>query len=264
MKKTLIGSSALVALATTVVVSTASAQIDTLSYSDGDLLLGFRQAGASSDYLLDLGPYSTFLSATSPFEVSSLSIQQSNPDGSPAGSSSLGNIAADLSSAFGSNWAANTSSPVYFAAVGWDGVGNFALTTKLSGTYTLSGGDIGTLGGNIQNAGFGNYTGNPSTNNSGVGDIQSAASGASYASFQPGNVSFGVFNPPNEGTVSQTLQLEELRPGVKGQVVGTLTIQPTGDGGKGDILYTPTPEPASAAMLFAGAAVLGLRRRRIA
>lgn len=265
MKLTVIGSSAVLALVG--VVSTASAQLDSVSYSDGDLLIGFRQSGASQDYVLDLGPYSTFLNATSAFEVSSITIQQSNPDGSPAGTASLGNINADLVTAFGSNYATNTSNPVLFAAFGWDGT-SFALATKASGRWgSLTGADISQYGGNIDNIGGGSYEGNSSTNNSAVGLLQSTTTSNSYASYQPGGsasqgISFQVFNPTTEGAIQQSINLETFSPGSTPAIVGTLTVQPSGNGGNGDILYTPTPEPASAAMLVAGAAVLGLRRRR--
>lgn len=87
------------ALALTAVLGTV-AHAQTAQFNTGDLLLGFEQAGAASDYEVDLGAFTQFSSAlTQP-----LTFQLST---------------ADLSATFGSTWASNSqSSLVQWGVIG--------------------------------------------------------------------------------------------------------------------------------------------------
>ncbi len=205
----------------------------TLTYSDGDLFLGFRVAvptdgrdvdvNSTKCYLLNLGQPSLYTAASSGFEVTR-----------------VGSIAADLSSTFGSNWytsvdllmsvvggrvstsgseAANTlyASRVIAAPWGTDSSGNQgATTTDITSLVSI-------------------YVGNQSTANSTVGFVKNASSTNSYASFQPGGVnsagiSFQRWNPSNEGTVSSLLYVSKLAPGASGTgvVVGAFSLDSSG------------------------------------
>ena len=92
-----------------IAIAGQSAKADTTNYTDGDLLLTFRQAGNSYDYLVDLGQASALPSSGST-------------------TFSIGSIATDLSSIFGSNWYTSTgSSKVYIGIIGSDATnGNVA------------------------------------------------------------------------------------------------------------------------------------------
>jgi hypothetical protein len=106
------------ALALAAVLST-SAQAQTTSYSEGDLLLGFEQQNGSggvtaNDFVVDLGSASNFIGATGPltFDLSTT----------------------NLTSAFGSNWASNSATDL----VQWGVVGGSDLNSPITvGSDTL-------------------------------------------------------------------------------------------------------------------------------
>ena len=93
--------------------ATAFAQTP-LTYTDGDLFLGFRvksgtdNQGLTSDYLVNIGQFSTYENATGPITVSG-----------------LGSMKADLDATFGSNWSARDN--VYWSVSGKAEVATSAL-----------------------------------------------------------------------------------------------------------------------------------------
>lgn len=202
-----------------------------LTYNDGDLFLGFRATDGTSDYLVNLGQASQFVGQ------SSGSSQQA----------SVGNIGADLTTVFGSDWYTRIDANTGTSAVKWAIVGarevaassdpantlystsaNSSAWPRLSDTaqsYTSS--LIASLG----NA----FSGNQSTANSPQGLIQTAAANNSYASFQPGGshsqgISFQTWNPSNEGAPSTRLFLDRITPGSgASELLGVLTLSSNGN-----------------------------------
>jgi len=186
---------AVAALAAAAVLGTAAqAQVFT-AYSSGDALLGFEQAGNASDYVVDLGSVSQFITATAP-----VTLQLSTTD---------------LSAVFGSTWASNSQTNL----VQWGVVandqgqtiskntdGNSIWYTKgetTSGTQTTAPirGTASALA-NVSNAiqnldtGNGGYDSELSTANANNAIVTAASAGNSWSSFKPGvadgQVAFGI------------------------------------------------------------------------
>jgi len=186
---------ALAALAAAAVLGTsARAQVYT-AYSSGDALLGFEQAGNASDYVVDLGSVSQFITATTP-----LTFQLSTTD---------------LTAVFGSTWSSNSQTNL----VQWGLVANDQSSTISSNTdgnsiwYTKgestsgvqtsapirgSAAALANVSNAIQNLdqGSGGYDSELSTANANNAIIQSASAGNSWSSFKPGvadgQVAFGI------------------------------------------------------------------------
>jgi hypothetical protein len=186
---------ALAALAAAAVLGTsAQAQVFT-AYSSGDALLGFEQAGNASDYVVDLGSVSQFITATTP-----LTFQLSTTD---------------LSSVFGSTWSSNSQTNLVQwglvandqgQTISSDTDGNSIWYTKgetTSGTRTTapirgSASALANVSNAIQNldTGNGGYDSELSTANANNAIIQAASAGNSWSSFKPGvadgQVAFGI------------------------------------------------------------------------
>jgi len=209
----------------------------TTSYAAGDLLLGFRQAGNNSDYLVNIGQASLYTGASS------------------ARTLTIGNIANDLSAVFGSGWDSDTT-------VFWSVSGTNHLTVTNGGNdpaRTLYASRISTGAGTTPwNCAFSlstadakmasmatAYKSKTSTANSNYGLVQnnvSTSSNNAYASYQPGgvnvgagNLSFGYFNPSVEassdgGITTTTLNLYRVPEGSAnpGTLVGSFTINSAG------------------------------------
>ena len=265
--------SALTALALGAVLSTsAHAQI---SYSQGDILLGFEQGNGSggvtaNNYIVDLGAASQFITAT-------------------AGTSLTFNLnTTDLSNAFGSGWANNTpaGSLVQWGLVG--GSNNSAsivvggVTLKKNTLFesspglkptTLSSSGQGTINSNIQNFATGFTLTAGLGANSGVG----ASGGAnSWSSYTPSTSAFASgynFEQPaagfgNDGPTNSTLTLWQLNnttstPGATAIDLGTFGLSSAG------VLTfnapAAVPEPSSFALgsvAFALMVVLIARQRK--
>ncbi len=250
MRITILGATAALALAGTMFVAPL-AHAATTSYSDGDLFLGFRAAGGSQDYLIDIGQIDQFLNNPAPFTLS------------------LGNIGADLTSVFGSNWYTRTD--VFYSVIGGNQFGlgtdpsNTLYSTKLSGVWARkSDGAQGSVTTAIASMGSA-YDSNTSTVNSPFGLIQTATASNAYATFQPGGtlansggISFNAFNPSNEANPSQAMALERLTStaNAAGQtVLGGIVID-----GNANVQFVP--EPGSIALLTFGAGLLGFIRPR--
>lgn len=237
-----------------------------LSYTDGDLFLGFRQTGATNDYLLDLGQPDLFVNAT----PGSTIVLNTTISG-------FGDIGADLSSAsvFGSNW--YTAGNVYFAVVGGNQLGlnndpsvNTLYSTNPSETPWTPKSDLvqGSTTTKIGSLGA-HYVLGTSTANSDLGEIQLASAQNSYAYFQPngqGSISFGTWNPTNEGLVGTTLYLNQIVANDDGNTSINLgTIDVASDGTVTFTAAGAVPEPSTYALLGAGAAFVGFlvyRRNR--
>jgi hypothetical protein len=219
-----------------------------VTYNPDDLLLGFRAsggAGATQDYVVNLGPASQFTAGGGAFAVAG-----------------LGNIAADLTAIFGANWKTRadvfwsvSGTPGNFTAVGGDAARTLYATRERvepdtqsplwpRRSSTAQGATASKMSG-LSKA----YTTDPdtfgtrtSTANSPVGIIQDVTENNSYASYQPGGtvansggISFAAFSPSIEGsfangtagTVLDLVRMVPTPPSGDGDFVGTFTISDT-------------------------------------
>jgi len=194
MKRTKLTTVVAALAAAAVLTTSARAQVYT-AYSSGDALLGFEQAGNASDYVVDLGSVSQFITATTP-----LTFQLSTTD---------------LSTVFSSSWASNSQTNL----VQWGVVANdqgqtvssntdgnsiwYTLGETTSGTQTKapvrgSSSALASISNKIQNldTGTNGYDSELSTANANNAIIQSASAGNSWSSFKPGvadgQVAFGI------------------------------------------------------------------------
>ncbi len=257
-----------------------SAHATNVSYTTGDLILGFELPGNANNYLVDLGPASTFINATSAFNATL----------------NLGNLAADLSSnsLFGSNWATNNATQG--TNVQWGIIG--ATSNILGGTNGV-GGTFGLPKNTIfltqaeSSPGSGSaapaetsqsaqgawnskivpfasgLSSSSVTANSNFATIEAASGGQSWSANTPGLTAFGTaFNieqplsGSNFGPTNSALDLYELLPtnaggDGQGKLLGTFTLS-----NSAALTYTPAPEPASLGLLAFGSTLLGMVRFR--
>jgi hypothetical protein len=243
---------------------TGSSAKATLTYTYGDLFLGFRDSSgtASQDYLVDIGQASQFTPSGSSFTV-------------------VSGLGADLATAFGSDWATNgnihwsiygttydgTNSPVLYATnqeptVGtqsdaWLGRSVSAQKTTINGAFNTA-----TL----------YYTDNgTATANEPKGTFQTASATGSYNSFfqYPSGKDFNVWTTIEgdftNGTSGSVLDLYKIDPvnGVASTYEGSFSLSSSGT-----LSYSPTvaavPEPSVVGLLGVVAMLVPvlLRNRR--
>ena len=277
-------SAALLAIAGAAAFLPSSARA-AIVYSDGDLILGFRATGgqgASTDYLINLGPAATIINSTAPITFS------------------LGNIGGDLTTLFGS-WTTrgdvlwSVSGVQKIAANGFANNTMFAtrsdtisapLGTGTTTPWTIpSSFGAGTPAGKVQSVGqkygagtTGNVVGTDqieSTNAPGA-LIQPTAQSNSFASFMPfglnagGSAAYGYYNDANgieanfaTGTATSVLDFYKLIPApgsLPAPFVGNFSISESAV-----VTFTPAgvvPEPTAGLSVLLGGALLGASRRR--
>jgi hypothetical protein len=234
-----------------------------LSYTPGDLYLGFRAqggSGSSLDYIVNIGQFSLYTSGAS-FTV--------------------GNFGSDLSSSslFGASWNTNRGegSNVFWGVIGtpYSTTGDTStiyVSSPTSNTEAFTGltpfSSLNTIGlikqvssGYLQNNGTVSTT-NPKALVQGTGDSNS------WSSFLQGNLDFNRFTEIEgnfalgTGSSDANLNLYRIDPvnGKAATLVGTFSIS-----NAGVVTYTSAvPEPASLAYLGIAAvgAILLIRRRR--
>ena len=262
--------------------STAKAVI---IYNDGDLILGFRATGgqgASTDYLIDLGPASSIINSAAPITFA------------------IGNIGGDLTTLFGS-W--STRGDVFWSVSGVQKIaGNgfstntifatrsdiisaplgTATTTPWTRPTTIG---AGTPAGKIQSMGqkygvgtTGNVAGTDQIESGSISGalIQPTSQTNSFASFQPfginttGSSAYSYFNDANgiegnfaSGPIASVLDLYQLTPaagGLPATFNGNFSIS-----NGAAVTFTPAgfvPEPTAGLFVVSGAAILGGFRRR--
>lgn len=271
------------AAAGTAVLSSSLMAQSSVTYTQGDFLLGFRATGgtgAASNVLVDIGAGSTFLNSSTPVVFN------------------LSNLFSTLNGVFGSNWStrsdlfwsvagadASSSSTIYISdpttpghdAAPWTGLG----TANQTGVRNK----INTEGGLPNTAGYNFYTGNSNPFGAGPAVIEGNGDNSSYGSYHPGGanagpapgISYGFFSPTIEGTFANgttgvTLDLIKLTSatglGNNGTDLGDFSLS-----SNGVLTWTPdvfeaVPEPSTYAMFAMGAMLLSgmmvLRRRRSA
>ena len=243
--------------------STGASGVTLATPPAGTLFLGFRSSGgqgASTSYLVSLGSDLTYRNAA---------------PGSSFAVSGLGDIGADLVSAYGNNWSSredlfwgifgvrsSVNSTVYASRAQTSvGVPSLAWPDL---NATSRNGTAGAITSVLE--GTGGYTGSDSTPNSPVATFQSNSSSASSYNFQvatPGTTDFsslsqwtsieGSFGSGPSGTALDLYRVA----GAGVSRTGTFTINSSGD----VQFAAPVPEPATA-LLFGLAGLSFLLRRR--
>ena len=218
----------------------------TLSYTDGDLLLGVRAGGdpgSTQDYVLNLGPASQFTQATQSFVVPG-----------------LGSVANDLATFTDTGvvaWSARAD--VFWGIVGTDFAGDPANTlyatrprpavaTPSTPWQRRSNSSQSTTNSTLRAfiSGYINSTANAA---SGKGTLQSTSAINSYASFTSGGTDFGFFGGLegdfSNGTANSVLDLYRLTPTTQnpsGQ--GLLFVGTFQFNDDAQLTFTPAPPTA--------------------
>ena len=226
------------ALAATVMI-TPSVRAQVIYNSDnGDFLIGFRQEGNTNSVLADIGP------------IADLTVSHTFP---------LGDLATKMSNAFGPNWA--TDATVWFSLAATNRPGDVSRTNYV--TYSdqirqtpwnrLTSGNSLALQNKV--IAMGNqYNQFSSQQTAGPAVIEPQAQapdgyreympgGTNDAGHAQGNISFGFFNPDDEGnfgggvanTPLHLVQLVPTPPTGPGTVVGTFTLNSDGS----TLTFTP-------------------------
>lgn len=286
MKKTNILSAGILAVAAGVLLAPSARAQGTTTYTPGDLILGFEDQaspGNSYNYIVDLGPATEFTTLAQRLDATT----------NLTTTLGLGNIAADLTTAFGSNWATNGAigTNVQWGVFGSSGnsgpvlgipEGTLFLTQAETTPGTQSAAPVeksehvqnGTIGEFISfvSSGFDNQpvasstvgtiipssgTYSPGANSWTQQDPSSGAFGLSYGVEQLQDASNLHIGPTNS-----ELDLYELLPTNNGGTgrgvdLGSLTLDSSGD----LEFSTAVPEPSTYASIGIGAAFLLTFRR---
>ncbi len=257
-------------LALTTVLASPAARAAT--YADGDLLLGFWSTNVSvtQSVLVNLGAANFYRDQTT--DITSLSV---------------GNLNADLTTAFGSGWA--TSSDVYWSiaagVVSSLGVNGDTLNTlyaskeeAIYGTHPATGfarqssstqaaprAKIATAGGTLVTPGLAN--GSNGANSNAV--LQDDTDAESWAAFNPGSTSFtystfgDIRGNATTGISTTALDIFRALPGSGNSTYeGTFTIDSLGNLNYGANGPGAVPEPTRAVLGVLGLGLMALRRRR--
>ncbi len=235
-------------------------------FNQGDLLIGFEQAGNASNYVVDLGNFSQFTTGTAlTFNLST----------------------ADLSATFGSTWNSNSQTNL----VHWGVIGNDSNTDDLfytkgrtvAGTQSTAPNRLASsnqqgVESNLAGLQTGSFTGfSGSTPSAGStlslqATVQTAADSNSWSSGDPQNTGFGLGSNIEQSKTSLTgptnsvLDLYESVPrtaaGQKATYLGNFTL----DSSTGTLSFNVAvaPEPSTLGLMalgFAFMAVIIVRRK---
>jgi hypothetical protein len=269
--KGLFGAKCLAIAGSLVVAGSAHA----VTYSNGDLFLGFRATGgtgSSFDYLVDIGQASIYRDATSSFVLNN------------ATGINIGNIGADLTAIFGSDWA--TRSDLFWGVVGTvsPAIGTDPINTEYASKGETTFGTVETSWNRRSNSqqgsantaigltglagAFVNYS---STANSTRAAQQGTGDANSWYSYVSQSTSFGgSYNSALEGSSltglgNSALDLFRMQSSSTANLPGTYLGKFTTDS-SGNITFNTAavPEPSALTALAGGVALLGLMRRRSA
>ncbi len=248
-----------------------------MTYTQGDLLLVFRQTGNNQTYMVDLGSATTFRDATNTINLG------------------ITGIAADLSGAFGSTW--YTDGTVFASIVGGnnqttalpgDGTGgtlpyyNKSIYVSKSGTGSLSDTPFNTLAqstvanmANTIGVTLGNvFAAGTATGNNSVGTFIPTSTANDYTDLIPPTTAnyFGGLTASTEVNPNGTFDLYRILANTNGA-----TDAPSGNGvsqyqgaftisSGGAVSFAPqvsaVPEPSRVILMGLGLSGLLLRRRR--
>jgi hypothetical protein len=266
MKTKLLPAALVAAVGVTLAPGLARASEPVVPVSSGDLILGFQLSG-DNDVEVDLGPYTNFLNATTPFNISFGVI----PADQTGAGSTVTNLNADLTAVFGSGWASNSG--LQWGIVGHNSVTDIFLTQDAA-TISLPqdpGNTNGTSYASTIQSLINGLGGDFSTTNSTEAASVTAGSSNAWDTFLPGSSSaFGtgvdVEQLPGDGATGSTLSLFELyNNGTRnGDHLAAADIGSFSLDGSGDLTFTPAsvPEPSTWASLIGGTLFLSFFRRR--
>ncbi|MEK7951845.1 PEP-CTERM sorting domain-containing protein [Luteolibacter sp. Y139] len=255
----------LLTLAAACAVGAATANAALVTYSKGDLLMGFQATsgtGSSTVYVVNLGAASNYR------------------DDVNTGTVSIGDIGTDLAAIYGANW--NTRNDLFWGIIGTSSNissetvnGDIGRVLYVSQPQVTTGdAGVGPAGLNATQRGdvankvvamggtFDNYQ---STGNSSVAASEGSGDANSWNSYlAPGGVNsgggvldYGAFSQI-EGTTSQTLSLFRVFSATSSSSFeGQFSLSSNGT-------LTFVPEPTSAALAGLGTVLLVFRRRRSA
>lgn len=236
-----------------------------LTYSAGDLFLGFRGTGATNNYLINLGNIAQF----------------SQQNGASFTVNVGGSIGADLVSAFGANW--NTSSTVSWGAIGTTYNGSatstetifatrgrnpLSINTQTSPIFGQSPSAQSGITSDINALALKFITDGTETATSTRATLQTASQANTWASFTLNSTDFNLGvnvdgatfsnTAPRLGTATSVLDLYRVDPvsGQAGIYLGRFSINDSGV-----ITFTAVPEPATYALLI-GAGFLAFMVQR--
>lgn len=244
-------------LASLVVLLGTSAQA-ALTYSSGDLLLGFRAAGAANNYVVNLGAIS----------------QYTAQNGASFSVNTGGNIGGDLASAngFGSNWFTNSDLSWGIIGTTFFNTGDlevlYATRARLNAAIQTQPWRGRSPSGQtqsislIQALAFKYAQDGQATANSTRGTFQAATAENSWASLTSGTNDFivggNIEGSFAEGAAASVLDFYRIDPvfNQSATYLGSFTISNTGA-----ITFTAVPEPSVLALALLGVGLLALRLR---
>lgn len=230
-----------------------------LVYNPGDIFLGFRGTGNSESYLVNVGNVAQFANLS---------------PGTSITVNTGGNIALDLTTAFGANW--NARSDVFWSLTGTTFNGSPDLTATLYATRARTNANTQSVpwrgrsnSGQTESVSLlqalaGKYvTEGVATANSTKATFQDATSDNSYAFFTLQNSDFaiggsveGSFGNSTAGSVLDFYRIDPVDDQAA-VYLGRFTINDTGA-----ITFTAVPEPSTVALLGLSVAGLFLFLRR--
>ena len=238
----------------------------TVSVTGTDLFLGFEETGNSYNLIADIGPYTRYLNATSPFTIQFGVI----PTGQTGAGSAVTSLNTDLTGLFGS-WATSSGvSALKWGVVGQDPNLPLLFVTEDSTVAAPRNASYSNIGTPLSNAGSlestlgTDYSTTASTVAANVPSTATVDNPNSWSSFNPYTNAFGtglnIEQAPGDGPLS-TLNLYEEIPNTNGtgtaKDLGTFTL-----GSNGSLTFSPVPEPSTWLSLIGGALFLGFFRSR--
>lgn len=240
MKKSIL--TALFALASVAAFNSVNAQTP-VSWSVGDVILGFENASHNKNLLVDLGSGATFSANLSGGTFSSI------------------DLSLDLASAFGSDWATNGTTGLLYGIFGLPSDKSIVYASVAAGDAApdmIGAGGLATTLSHYNTLGNG-YNVDKGTQGLTVGVYQNVGSGSdtSFKTWSGNSVSvapFATYNISIENGVSGNLDVYGTTGSTSTQL-GTLTLSPTGT-------LSTVPEPSTYVLFGLGALVLGITLRR--
>jgi hypothetical protein len=245
------------------------------SANGNDLYLGFEESGSPNNLIVDIGPDSKFLNATSAFTLSFGVI----PTGQTGAGTSVTSLLTDLNTVYTTGWASSSgASALKWGVAGDDEISSTLLFFTEDSVNPAIPKSPSITGGNSEADKIDTFSYYLSkdfstVNSSEASSVPSSASSTDpdpWSVYSPSTNGFGtgldIEQSPSDGPLS-TLNLFEEVPtssgGANATDLGTLALE-----SNGSVVFTPesVPEPSTWASIIGGGLLLGLhqlRRRRL-